>query len=195
VTSDAEAARIGAHGIRDGAIIVIGTGSIGRVLAHGRRCRVGGWGLSISGEGSGAWLGLKAVRRVLLACDGRIEWSPLLAEIFDSFGRDPNGIVRWAAMAKPADYGRFAPSILSHARCGDPAGDKLVRRAAAHIDASAWRLIEATATPISLVGGLAAHVEPYLAHETRMFLVPAQGDALAGALRIAADATAAQVAE
>jgi N-acetylglucosamine kinase-like BadF-type ATPase len=38
------------------------------------------------------------------------------------------------------------------------------------------------------MGGLAAAIEPYLAAATRQYLVAPQDDALAGALRIAADA-------
>jgi N-acetylglucosamine kinase-like BadF-type ATPase len=45
------------------------------------------------------------------------------------------------------------------------------------------------------MGGLAATIEPYLATATRQYLVVPHGDALAGALRIAADAASWRVAE
>src|SRR5437660_12250237 len=57
LTSDAHAACVGAHDGRDGAVLIIGTGSIGWAVLRGRHHRVGGWGLPISDEGSGAWLG------------------------------------------------------------------------------------------------------------------------------------------
>src|SRR5207245_1412262 len=41
VTTDAHAACVGAHGGRDGAIIVVGTGSIGWAELGGKRIRVG----------------------------------------------------------------------------------------------------------------------------------------------------------
>jgi len=41
--TDAQAACVGAHGGRDGGIIVIGTGSIGWAELNGRQHRVGGW--------------------------------------------------------------------------------------------------------------------------------------------------------
>src|SRR5919109_389665 len=42
--TDAEAACIGAHGGRNGGVIVIGTGSIGWAELNGRQYRIGGWG-------------------------------------------------------------------------------------------------------------------------------------------------------
>jgi len=194
VTTDAEAACIGAHGGDDGAIIVVGTGSIGWAIAAGRRHRVGGWGLPVSDEGSGSWLGLEAVRRALWAHDGRIGWTPLLAQIFDGFDRDPHAIVRWTASAKPRDYGRFAPLVIEEARRGDSVAGELVRLAASHIDALAARLIGDGARRIALAGGLAAAIEPHLAPKTSRHLVPPRGDALAGALCIAANATPARAA-
>lgn len=195
IITDAEAACIGAHGGGDGAIIVIGTGSIGWGFVGGRRFRVGGWGLPVSDEGSGAWLGLEALRRVLWAQDERIAWTPLLDEIFAEFGRDPHAIVRFTATAKPRDYGRLAPRIAAQAEHGDPVGAELMRRGAAHIDALAGRLVALGAGRIALAGGLAAAMEPCLAPETRRHLVLPLGDALAGALRIATGTALPQAAE
>ena len=82
ITTDAQAACAGAHGTDDGGIIIAGTGSIGWAQVGGHQHRVGGWGFPVSDEGSGAWLGCEALRRVLWAHDGRMEWSPLLRTIF-----------------------------------------------------------------------------------------------------------------
>ena len=51
----------------DGGIVIVGTGSIGWANIAGQSHRVGGWGFPVSDEGSGAWLGSEAVRRVLWA--------------------------------------------------------------------------------------------------------------------------------
>ena len=192
VTTDAEAACVGAHDGRDGAIIVVGTGSIGWCVAEGRRYRVGGWGLPVSDEGSGGWLGLEAIRRVLWAHDRRIDWSPMLSEIIGRFDGDPHAIVRWAATARPAEYAAFAPLVFEHAKRGDAVASDLIGHAAGHIDKLAAQLVAAGAERIALVGGLAAAIEPHLAAGTRRPLVPPQGDPLTGALRIAASASSAQ---
>ena len=143
----------------------------------------------MSDEGSGAWLGLEAIRRALWAHDQRIGWSPLLSRIMSRFSDNPHAVVRWAASARPADFGGFAPLVIEHAGDGgDPVARELVRLAAEHIDRLATQLVAVGAERIALVGGLAAAIEPHLAPETRRHLVQPQGDALVGALRIAASA-------
>ncbi len=60
--SDGLAACLGAHGGADGAVVVAGTGSVGVGLIGGRELRFGGYGFPISDEGSGADIGLQAIR-------------------------------------------------------------------------------------------------------------------------------------
>jgi glucosamine kinase len=192
IATDAEAACVGAHGGRDGAVVIIGTGSIGWGLVDGQRHRVGGWGLAVSDEGSGAWLGREAVRRALWAHDGRVEWTPLLERVFARFDRDAHAIVRWTATASPRDYGDIAPLVIEEAARGDPAAVELARLAAQHIASLVERLDGFRVPRIALVGGLAAALEPYLPAGTPPRLVAPEGDALAGALRLAAEAAPAR---
>jgi glucosamine kinase len=90
ITTDAHAACVGAHGGKDGGIIIIGTGSVGWAVLGGSVHRVGGWGFPVSDEGSGAWLGCEAARRVLWAHDGRLAWTGLLERIYEHFECDPH---------------------------------------------------------------------------------------------------------
>jgi glucosamine kinase len=186
--TDAEAACIGAHGGRNGGVIVIGTGSIGWAELNGRQYRIGGWGWPISDEGSGAWLGCEALRRTLWACDGRIAWTPLLRSVFARFQSDPHAIVAWMTDALPKDFASFAPEIIEHASAKEPVAVELLRLAGGHIDALARVLVNLGADRLSLVGGLAASIEPWLADATRHHLVAPRGDALAGALQLAREA-------
>jgi glucosamine kinase len=185
LTSDAHAACVGAHGGRDGAILIVGTGSIGWAMLRGRHHRVGGWGLPVSDEGSGAWLGCETLRRVLSACDGRIPWTAFLRAVFEQFGSDPHAIVGFVSGALPRDLGALAPTAVDHAARGDPAAVALMRLAASHLDALAARLVSLGATRMALSGGLAPHMEEWLSAETRDRLVPPLGDALDGALQLA----------
>ena len=185
ITSDAHAACVGAHGGRDCGVVVIGTGSVGWAIVGARQYRVGGWGLPLSDEGSAAWLGREALRLALQAYDGRIASTALLKRLLDEFASDPYEIVRWADAAQPAEFGRFAPLVVDHAAQDDAAAIDLLERAARHIDAVAARLIALGARHIALAGGLGPHLESWLAPRTRQHLVPAKGDAMAGALRLA----------
>lgn len=185
-TSDAHAACIGAHAGQDGGILIVGTGSVGWAVIEGRDHRVGGWGFPVSDEGSGAWLGCEAVRRLLWAHDGLIAWSPLLRSLYEEFGGNAQAIVRWMTQANPRDFGRFARQIVVHEKGGDPQALELMQIAGGHISALGRRLIEIGVTRLSVMGGLAAAMEPHLGAEVKAVLVPPQGDALAGALRLAA---------
>jgi glucosamine kinase len=184
-TSDARAACVGAHAGGDGGIIIVGTGSVGWGVAGRNEFRVGGWGFPVSDEGSGAWLGCEALRRVLWARDGLMAWSGLLRVLFERFGGDGHAIVRWMGSAQPRDYGSLAPTIVAHAAEGDAAALELMRAAAAHIDAMAARLIARGVPRLSLMGGLAESMLLFLSDRTRGSLIPAKGDALAGALHLA----------
>jgi glucosamine kinase len=185
VTTDAQAACVGAHQGRDGGVVIAGTGTIGWAEVRGRQYRVGGWGLIVSDEGSGAWLGRELLRRVLWAHDGRIMQTHLLQAAFEQFRGDPHAIVRWAANASPGDFAALAPLVADHARSGDEAGRELLRRAASHIDALAARLLALGAERIAMVGGLAEPLRPWVSRHTEAHLITPAGDALDGALLLA----------
>ena len=185
ITTDAHAACVGAHRGGDGGVIIVGTGTIGWAELNGRQYRVGGWGLPVSDEGSGAWLGAEALRRVLWAYDGRVAWTGLLRGLFEQFQNDPHAIVRWTFKASPRDFGSLAPRVVEHAARGDAAGVALMQSAAAHVDGLAARLMELGVSRISLVGGLAPLMKPWVSRSTQSRLVPPAGDALDGALQLA----------
>jgi glucosamine kinase len=188
ITTDAHAACLGAHGQRDGAVIVAGTGTVGWAVLRGQTYRVGGWGLPVSDEGSGAWLGCEALRHALWAFDGRIAWTALLRALAAQFGNDPHVVVRWTQTASPRDFGSLAPLVFDFAGRGDRVAAELVRVAAGHIDRIAERLLAAGATRLALVGGCAPVLQTFLNEATKLHLVEPAGDALAGALQVARSA-------
>lgn len=183
--SDGEGACLGAHSGRDGAIVIAGTGSIGLGFVEGRRLRVGGYGFPISDEGSGAYLGLKVVQLALRAHDGRQEMTALLTEIMQRFQNDPMDAVAWMDRASATDYAALAPMVMRHADQGDAAGRRIVQGAAGHIDTLVRTLFDKGAPRVSLLGGLASPLEPWLAPDVRRRLKPIDGDAVSGAIILA----------
>jgi glucosamine kinase len=186
-TTDAHAACVGAHGGRDGGIIIVGTGSVGWGLVGGREYRVGGWGFPVSDEGSGAWIGCETARRVLWAYDGRGPWSGLLKKVLERFDGDPHAIVRWMGAARPRDFASLAPLVIEYAGRNDAVAHQLMREAAAQIDVVAQRLAAVGVPQLALAGGLAKSIELWLAATTQEHLVVPRGDALSGALQMARD--------
>src|SRR3954454_13014857 len=116
---DATIACIGAHGGRDGGIVIVGTGSVGFAVIGERDIRVGGYGFPISDEGSGADLGLHAIRLALRAHDERVVGTKLTHDVMMRFHNDPFEAVAWMDKATATDYASFAPLVMRHADDGD----------------------------------------------------------------------------
>jgi glucosamine kinase len=182
---DATIACIGAHGGRDGGIVIVGTGSVGFAIVGGREVRVGGYGFPISDEGSGADLGLHAIRLALRAHDERVVGDNLTRDVMTRFHNDPFEAVAWMDHATATDYATFAPLVMRHADAGDPIARRIVRDAAAQIDELVRRLSECGTSRVALLGGLASSMQPWLAPDVQRRLVPVEGDAVDGALRLA----------
>uniref|UniRef100_UPI000AF7B2FB BadF/BadG/BcrA/BcrD ATPase family protein n=1 Tax=Aureimonas sp. AU4 TaxID=1638163 RepID=UPI000AF7B2FB len=109
---DAAIAALGAHGGREGGVVVAGTGSIAVGWAEGRRLRFGGYGFPGSDEGGGARLGLAAVEIAFLAADGRLAAGTLARDILQRAQNDPQRLVAFCDQATPADYARLCPLVL-----------------------------------------------------------------------------------
>jgi glucosamine kinase len=185
IDTDAYAAWLGAHQGKDGAILILGTGSCGLAVIGGRRIYVGGWGAEVSDEASGQMLGREAIRRALWVHDGRAEPTPLANEILAHFDNSAEKIVAFATGALPADYARFAPLVFDYAGPGDALALALVTQAAADAARIITRLLEVGSPSVCLLGGLAGRLTPWLAADVRARLSPLQADAMDGAILMA----------
>lgn len=183
--SDGLAACLGAHSGADGAIVVAGTGSVGVGLIGGREIRLGGYGFPVSDEGSGADIGLQVVRLALRAADHRGEMTPLLLEAMSAFDHDPYQAVAWSEEARATDYAAFAPIVMRHANQGDSVGRRIVERAADSIGDLLDLFLAKGIDRLSLVGGLANAITPWLTPDLRARLRRPDADAAAGALLVA----------
>ncbi len=182
--SDGYTACLGAHGGGDGAVIAVGTGTIGFQVEAGQESRVGGWGFPHGDEGGGARLGLEAVRHTLQWLDGRAPADPLLEAVQARFDGDLSRLVTWANDARATEFGQIAPLVIEHAGRGTPLALSLMREAAGELDRIGRALAAKSRRPLPccLLGGLAQHVEPWLEPALRARLVPGQHDTVQGAL-------------
>ena len=113
-------------------LLVSGTGSAAVALTpEGRRVRVGGWGARVGDEGSGAWLGIEAVRATLHALDGRDPPGELSAAVQTAWGAGADALVGRARTATPADFATLAPLVLR--AVDDPVAEALRARAVASL--------------------------------------------------------------
>jgi glucosamine kinase len=183
--SDGYTSCLGAHGGGDGATIAIGTGTVGYQIEGDKEYKVGGWGFPHGDEGSGACLGLEAVRLTLHWLDGRGEPSPLLEAVYAHFDRDLIRLVVWANQANATQFAQIAPIVIEQVKRQTPLAETLIKQAAGEIDrlaaALAAQSIDKT-SPCSLLGGLAQFIEPWLGESLRARLVPCKLDAVHGAV-------------
>ncbi len=185
VTDDRPTMLTGALGDDDGIVAAIGTGSfLGSKRGDAYRF-VGGWGLDLSDEASGAWLGRAALTETLHACDGMRNHTGLTRQFMDHFGNDPDALVVFAATARPADFGTLAPKVSIAAANGDPAALPLMQRGTAYIEAALRTLGFQSNDTLCLAGGLGPIYAPFLASEFTANLRPVNGSALDGALMLA----------
>jgi len=190
--SDAYTACLGAHGGADGAVIAIGTGVVAYRIHRGQERQISGWGFPHGDEGSGAWLGLEALRLTLHWLDGRSDASPLLERMFQHFDRDQTRLVTWANQASATQFAQLAPLVIEHVQLGTPLALALIRRAAAEVErigSVLAQLDQEQTLPCSLLGGMAPFIEPWLSADLRSRLRPRLGDAAAGALLMIRRAT------
>ncbi len=185
VDTDAYIAWLGAHQGNDGAIVILGTGSCGLAVVNGRRISVAGWGPEISDEAGGQRMGREALRRALWAFDGRAEQTPLVEKVLDRFAWDPTRVVGFAANATSAQYAEFAPLVLECASVGDPLAKTLVEEAAVAATQIITRMVEVGAPAVTLIGGLAKPLTPWLAADVRRFICEPKSDSLDGAILMA----------
>lgn len=123
VTNDAHIAFVAGSERRVGLALVCGTGSIawGRNAA-GEVARAGGWGWRVGDEGSGYWIGERALRQVLRARDGRAPATRLENSLLDHFSiRDPEQIVNaiYDGVYPRHHVALFAVAVERAANAGD----------------------------------------------------------------------------
>lgn len=182
--SDAYTALLAAHGGQRGAMVAAGTGSIGEALyADGTRRQVGGWGFPVGDEGSGAWLGLRAIAHAQHVLDGRSPGGPLAARIHTHCGDNRDALQAWCAMAGQFEYAQLARPVMESA-AHDPIADALLTNAAHALDQMAHALDPEGDLPLAIFGSVGCLLQPRLAPATQARCVPTPRDAVYGALTL-----------
>lgn len=184
LVTDAVTSMKGALGPRDGIVAALGTGSVFGVQRGGVVRQIGGRGLVLGDEASGAWIGRAILSRALRAEDGLEERSAFLDMLVHEMG-GPDGVVAFSLRARPVDFATLAPRV---AGSDDPAAQAVMAAATEAVMAAVAALDCGEGLPVVLVGGLAPIYARLLAG--RLPIVPPAGTALDGALLLAREAAA-----
>jgi glucosamine kinase len=190
IVSDGVIALQGAIGDEDGAIGIVGTGTVYIVRRNGELHSIAGWGFQVSDLGSGARLGQLALQESLLAYDGMRPMTRLAEAILREFDGDPEKVVAFARQAKPGDFGRYTPKVFEFAGQGDEIAISILKTGALGIDDALDAVAAMTGGKgrLCLLGGLAPLYPPYLSERHRTKLSEPLADALTGAVELAVKA-------
>jgi N-acetylglucosamine kinase-like BadF-type ATPase len=148
VVGDAVITLEAAFGTGPGVIAIAGTGSIvyGRDAA-GRTARAGGWGFAVSDEGSGHWIGRRAISAILSAHDQGLE-TALTAMVLQSWKLTTiDELVQQANSTPPPDFPRLFPIVLRASDQADSLARDLLAHAGAKLAALAVIVIRRLAPP------------------------------------------------
>ena len=156
-----------------GLVVIAGTGSIAYgVSARGVAARAGGWGSAIGDEGSGYWIGRRALIAVARAADGRGPQTQLTSLVLQQLGiQHPNQLV---SEIYDHAHGRRAIATLAETvdrarAAGDAVATEIMREAAAELGLAAASVISqldmrGDQFPTFLSGGFLTST-PWLANE------------------------------
>lgn len=175
IVNDALIALVAGAGPNPGVVVVSGTGSIAYgVNHHGVAARAGGWGPTLGDEGSGYWIGRRALAAVMRELDQRGPHTNLTPLVLRHFNlAKPEALV---AEIYHQPQGRRAiaalGSVVDQARAeGDPAAIDIMTHAADELALAAASVISrldmrGEQFPVLLSGGMLRESE-WLATEVR----------------------------
>jgi len=173
LTTDLHIACLGAHNRDEGAVMIAGTGSCGYSFVKNSALFLGGHGFPIGDKGSGAWMGLEAIQAVLLASDNLGPQTSLSESIGEFLQAQGVVIVDKMCGAKPSDYARFALLVVDAADAGDAVALRIVQAGADYMSAVARKLWQTQPGRMSMIGGLAPRLIPWMDQAMANNLSPA----------------------
>ena len=145
--TDARVALAGATGNLPGIVIIAGTGSIAcGINARGRFARAGGWGPTMGDEGSGSYIGRRALEAVVMAYDYRGEPTSMMDPILRHFGVSSPPELPPVIYDKPdrtmREIAQLSKIAVRAAQEGDAVAKGILRDAAVELAKAAIAVIE-----------------------------------------------------
>ena len=184
VVSDALISLDGALGGLDGTGAMIGTGSVFASRMGTDFRMLGGWGFQVGDQAGGARMGRSLLQETLLAHDNIRSATALTSAVLARFGGAAQ-MTEFARSHGPNDYAALAPMVLDAAKARDEVALKIIADACAYIVKAVNAVSFSPSLPVTMIGGLSNSLAHFLPAELASRLIPATGNALDGAKRLA----------
>jgi N-acetylglucosamine kinase-like BadF-type ATPase len=210
IVNDALIALVAGAGANPGVVVISGTGSIAFGVSHrGLAARAGGWGPTLGDEGSGYWIGRRALEAVVRDVDGRGPKTALTERVLEFFSLSRPELLVSEIYHQP--HGRraiasLAPEVDRARLDGDLVAGEIMTDAANELATAAGSVItrldmRGEQFPILLAGGmlkrsewLAAEVSRRMAEVApRSEVLPLTEEPVIGAVRLATAAATGRV--
>ena len=210
IVNDALIALVAGAGASPGVVVISGTGSIAYgVSQRGVAARAGGWGPTLGDEGSGYWIGRRALEAVVRDVDGRGPRTALTQKVLEYFSlprpellvseiyHQPHGRRAIASLAPMVDDARANGDAVA-GEIMIAAADELAKAAASVITRLDMR---GEQFPVLLAGGMLKRSEWLVAEIGRRMaeaaprceVLPLTEEPVIGAVRLATAAAAGHV--
>lgn len=192
VVNDALVALVAGAGDMAAMVIIAGTGSIayGRNV-QGQAARAGGWGYLLGDEGSGFWIGRRALSAVVRAADGRGPATELTERVMMHLKLvRPSDLIHetYYRDLKRAAIAGLAPVVEMARAAGDAVASEILAQAARELTIAASSVVtrlgmRGEVFPTILAGGIYKAV-PWLADEMMRLLLEVAPRSQAGLLEV-----------
>lgn len=168
LATDLLIACLGAHQGNEGAVIITGTGSCGFSYIDDQEFVIGAHGFPHGDKGSGAWFGLQAAKKVLLSIDGLAEPSLMNTMLLTRLAcHDDTDLVEQITGKTATYFAQFANLVFDAAEQGDNLALSVIKEGADYINDMAQVLLARNPDKLSMIGGLAPRLTPWLAQDVQ----------------------------
>jgi len=201
--TDARVALTGATGMKPGIVIIAGTGSIAcGINANGEFARAGGWGPTMGDEGSGFYIGRRALEAAMAAFDQRGEPTALTEKVCRHFNvaspAELPAVIYNSSASVMREIAQLSRTVVEVAQAGDLIAQQILSDAAVELARAVNAVIKRLgmrreAFQVAYVGGVFEAGEMVLAplrkavtkFASRAEIAPPQFPPVVGAVKMA----------
>ncbi len=185
-TSDLHIACLGAHEGKDGAVLIVGTGSCAAKLYQGKLVQHGGHGFLLGDKGSGAWTGKRAVQLVLEQLDGLGEFGEFGKAVMAFLAvHSLSDLIEKMNYANPREFAQLAPLIVEMGTAGNDDALSILHQGSQYLSQLCRFVINDDPIRLGLIGGLSTPISPWLDNDIRARITDAKQSPEWGAIHFA----------